>query len=36
LTEEYDARGILLRVDGLGSVEEVAARIARVLDRLSR
>ncbi len=36
LTDEYDARGILVRVDGLGSVEEVAGRIAATLDRLSR
>lgn len=36
LTAEYDARGIVVRVDGLGSVEDVAARIAGELDRLSR
>jgi adenylate kinase len=36
LTDEYDARGILVRVDGLGTVEEVAVRIADALDRLAR
>lgn len=36
LTDEYDARGILVSVDGLGSVDEVAARIYRELDRLVR
>ena len=35
LTDEYDSRGILVRVDGLGTVEEVAARIARALDRVA-
>jgi len=36
LTEEYDARGILVRVDGLGPVEDIAGRIAGALDRSSR
>jgi adenylate kinase len=40
LTDEYDFRGILVRVDGLGPVEDVAGRIAgRIageLDRSSR
>jgi adenylate kinase len=36
LTHEYDARGILVSVDGLGTVDEVAARIRRELDRLAR
>jgi adenylate kinase len=36
LTDEYDIRGILLRVDGLGSVDEVAARTFVTLDRLLR
>ena len=35
ITDEYDSRGILVRVDGLGTVEEVAARIARALDRVA-
>jgi adenylate kinase len=35
LVDEYDARGILVRVDGLGTVDEVAARISGELDRLA-
>jgi adenylate kinase len=34
LTDEYAARGILVSVDGLGSVDDVADRIYRELDRL--
>jgi adenylate kinase len=36
LTDEYDARGILVRVDGLGTVDDVADRINGELDRLVR
>jgi adenylate kinase len=36
LTDEYAARGILVSIDGLGSVDEVATRIYRELDRLGR
>ena len=36
LTDEYDARGILVRVDGLGTVGDVADRINGELDRLVR
>lgn len=32
LLAEYDARGLLVSVDGTGSVEEVAARVFEVLD----
>lgn len=33
LVEGYDARGLLHRVDGTGSVEDVAARLGRVVGR---
>jgi adenylate kinase len=32
LVDLYDARGLLVRVDGLGSVDEVAERIVTALD----
>jgi adenylate kinase len=33
LLETYDARGLLVSVDGLGSVEDVSARVFEALDR---
>lgn len=35
LSEAYDKRGLLERVDGLGEVDEVTARIAEVLDPIA-
>lgn len=35
LLEHYGARGILLKVDGLGTIEEVRARIVQALDTVS-
>ena len=35
LSEAYDKRGLLERVDGLGEVDEVTARITEVLDPLA-
>ncbi|NYG54923.1 adenylate kinase [Nocardioides perillae] len=32
LLETYDARGLLVRVDGMGGVDEVSARIGAALD----
>ena len=32
LTAMYDAQGLLVRVDGLGEIDEVTARIVAVLD----
>jgi adenylate kinase len=33
LTTVYDERGLLVRVDGLGDIDEVTGRIAEALDR---
>lgn len=35
LSEAYDKRGLLERVDGLGEVDEVTARITEVLDPIA-
>ncbi|WP_462417043.1 adenylate kinase [Kytococcus sp. Marseille-QA3725] len=35
LSEAYDKRGLLRRVDGMGDVDEVAARIDEVLDAVA-
>jgi adenylate kinase len=32
LVDLYDARGLLVRVDGSGSVDEVAQRVVEALD----
>jgi adenylate kinase len=33
LVEVYDGRGLLVRVDGMGPVDEVTSRVLRVLDQ---
>jgi adenylate kinase len=36
LTDVYSARGLLVQVDGMGSVDEVFARIAKALEGVAR
>ena len=36
LTEVYSARGLLVQVDGMGSVDEVFGRISAALEGVAR
>lgn len=36
LAEAYTKRGLLIQVDGMGSIDEVAARIAAELDKVAK